>query len=266
MPLRKEQRMKCKVCGTDQQEENRFCTYCGAPLHHDEDAEVHEAKPAPVIREDASSQDEKKTKGTWSEVHDEPREHRAGEGLGGWMRKMSAKAEALIAWSKNYGGMYLALGIAFVLMLIQSSTGFRGLTASEFFVCIFSVGLGYVVERAIVKYCLRKVRGNDEVEDLNIHVAWEFAIWTVISYVVGSLFRVFLMSTILSLFVAPVVATTFMSYALLDGEEMKFFWKHITIRLIIYAIIIGLFVLMITSCARGMVNAFPPELLQEFQH
>lgn len=258
--------MKCKVCGTDQQEGNEYCTYCGAPLHRDEDADAHEAKPAPVIREDASSQDEEKTTGTWTDIHDEPREHRAGEGFGGWMRKMSAKTEALIAWSKNYGGIYLALGVAFVLMLIQSSTRSRGLTAVEFFACIFSVGLGYVVERAIVKYCLRKVRGNDEVEDLNLHVAWEFAIWSVISYVVGSLFRGFLLSTILSLFVGAVVATTVMSYALLDGEEMKFFWKHITIRLIIYAIIIGLFVLMLASCARGMINALPPELLQEFRY
>ena len=258
--------MKCKVCGTDQQEESRFCTYCGAPLHHDEYADVHEAKPAPVIREEASSEDEKKTTGTWSEVHDEPREQRAGGGFGGWMRKMSAKTEALIAWSKNYGGMYLALGIAFILLLLQPSAGDRRLGALKLISCLLSVGLGYIIDRAIIKYCLRKVRGNDEVEELNIHVAWEFAIWSVTSFVFTGLFRGILLPTLLALFVGAVVATTVMSYALLDGEEMKFFWKHITIRLIIYAIIIGLFVLMITSCARGMVNAFPPELLQEFQH
>lgn len=258
--------MKCKVCGTDQPEGNEYCTYCGAPLRHDEKADVHEERPAPVIREEvSSSQDEKKTTGTWTDVHDEPREHRAGEGLGGWMRKMSAKTEALIAWSKNYGGMYLALGIALILMLLQPSYGGRGFGATKLISCILSVGLGYIIDRAIIKYCLRKVRGNDEVEDLNLHVAWEFAIWSVTSLVFTGLFRGILLPTILSLFVGAVVATTVMSYALMDGEEMKFFWKHITIRLIIYAIIIGLFVLILASCARGMVNAFPPELLQEFQ-
>lgn len=262
--------MKCKVCGTDQPEGNEYCTYCGAPLRHDEKADVHEERPAPVIREEvSSSQDEKKTTGTWTDVHDETETHHAVGGFGGWMRKMSAKTEALIAWSKNYGGMYLALGIAFIFLLFEPNSGnlwgYRGLSAAKLVSCILSAGLGYIIDRAIIKYCLRKVRGNDEVEDLNIHVAWEFAIWSVISFVFTGLFRGILLPTILSLFVGAVVATTVMSYALMDGEEMKFFWKHITIRLIIYAIIIGLFVLMLASCARGMVNAFPPELLQEFQ-
>lgn len=263
--------MKCKVCGTDQQEENRFCTYCGAPLHHDEDAEVHEAKPAPVIREDASSQDEKKTEGTWSEVHDEPREQRAGEGFVGWMRKMSEKAEALIAWSKDYGGMYLALGIVFVFSLLDSwkasVTGVvLGFTALGLIYSLIFTAVAFLIERAIVKYALRKALGNDEIEGLDLHIAWSLATFTVLGFVANLIFRGLFLSMIVTLFLGALIATIFMMYALLDGEEMKFFWKYLIIRLIIQVIFIVLLFLMLASCARGMVNAFPPELFQEFHY
>lgn len=264
--------MKCKVCGTEQQETSKFCTYCGAPLEDRENTEVEVPKRDAHEEGSFSSDGEKRASGTWTEVHDEPnRTHRAGGGFVGWMRKMSHYAEKLVAWSKGYGGIYLALGIAVLVQILQSWTtslagialGFGGLGILKGLIIAF---VAYVIERAIVKYCLRSVRGNDEVEDLNLHIAWEFTVSGIVGWVLGSLFRGILISTILSLLAAATVATTFMSYALPEGEEMKFFGKHITVRLIIAVIVIVIFGLIIASCARGMINALPPDLLQELPH
>lgn len=261
--------MKCKVCGTDQHEENRFCTYCGAPLHHDEDADLHEAKPVPVMHEDASSQDEKKTTGTWTDVHDEPREHRAGGGFVGWMRKMSAKAEALIAWSKNYGGIYLALGIVCVLTLLGSWTAsvtgiLLGFTALGLVYALIYTAIGYLIERAIVKYALRKVLGNDEIEDLGLHIAWSFATFTVLSFVAKFIYLGRFLSMIVTLFLGALIATIFVMYALPDGEEMRFYWKYFIIRLIIRIVFVVLLFLVLASCVRGAIHLFPQELFQGF--
>lgn len=256
--------MKCNVCGTEQREENKYCSYCGAKLEYG--LKMCESEDRGT--DDRYEQGDSHKYGACEQDNHREAPTRDAGGFVGWMRKVAVQADALVAWSKGYGGIYLALSIAFLLTLLESAFTsalgcFMGIDFLGVIKAVIAVGGGFLIERAIVKYCLRKTCGIDQFEDLNLHIAWSFASGSILRFIVGIIFKRLFLSAILLLFLGATVATIFVLYALKECEEMKFYWKYFVVHVIIYVLFIVITMFALVQCARGVINALPLGLLNE---